>query len=387
MRTLSQPVRSWLSIMSDHGRRDANLLRVCALAALLFLAVVEVIAGRSELAGRLVPGSGLGILLQTEEKIIRPNEHPALIILGTSRGRGAFLPTVVESTLGLRRGDVLNLAMGGTNIYDALLTYSRSRNELRGAAVVIVQVDPFQFNVGRPPSELLRRYADWRQRRAYDETRHRWPLRRDYFFSAAVALGPLGFYAGHLLTEGRAPPQDSVDRFGRLAVVRIANDHDPAEFRQQRLRYWLDWQYRDYSHSPTLEQVLVRLADMAHEDGAKVYLVVLPTVARYRQMLLDYPGHPDGVFRARLSEALGRHVDGIGYWGLPGEAGLEPTHFRDWGHLNTAGAVAWSDFFSRWLEHEEKALIASRRKPLNHAAAELSLDSLLNLDGPRVRLP
>jgi hypothetical protein len=265
----------------------------------------------------------------------------------------------MESRLGLKRGEVLNLAMGGDNIYDALLTYERSRDQLRGTGIVVVQVDPFQFNVGRPPPARLRRYATWRERKAYRETRHRWSIWLDFLFRSEVSLQPLGVYIRQWLTDGEPPAEDSVDVFGRLAVVRIANDHDPMEFSHSRLESWLQWQYMDYFHAPELEHALLRLIDMAHEDGAKVVIVGMPTVPRYQEMLSAFPGDPQAVFQNRVRQILARRADGLAFWSTPESAELSVTHFRDWGHLNTAGAIVWSDFFARWLIDEEPVLLAS----------------------------
>ena len=329
-----------------------TLLRLSMVAPLMAVVLVEATVGRTDLVGWIFPPVGVGNLVYLEERVIRPASDPTVLIFGTSRARGAFLPTRMEQELGLPRGAVLNLALGGASIFDASLVHRRSRGILKRARTVIVQVDPFQFNAGPTPGLYTRRYGTWTDRLAY-RGRHRLLLLWDYVFRLNPVLPEMASLTKHVLKERRLAPPIGVDSFGRLNVVRIANNHDPAQFTDERLRYWLDWQYDHYWYSPGLERMLLGLIADAHDDGARVFIVIMPTVARYYEMLRQYPGDPYGQFIVRLQDAIGPHADGVGIWVTNDDAGLDEADFRDWGHLNTRGAARWSASFSRWMiQHE-----------------------------------
>lgn len=331
----------------------AFAVRWTMLFLLACILLVEVIVGRTEFAWRLVPGSDLGTLYQIEESVIHANPKPKVLVLGTSRARGAFLPTVMEEGLGLRRGEVLNLSMGGVSVFDMFVTYQRNRARLAGASLVILQVDPFQFSVGRIPDSRFRKLASWSDRMSYSG-RKQADLIADYFFQTTNTLPAFWYYLDAWLENGTAPKLAGIDQYGRLAVVKIAHDHEPQEFTQQRFGYWIDWFYREYEYSPVLEQRFLQMMRMVQEDGAAVVIVMMPMAGNFRELTRGALGEGYDRFRARMFELASEFGAHCVFWEEPANAGLTDRHFRDWGHLNTPGAEKWSEFLGRWIVAERQ---------------------------------
>ncbi len=354
------------------GGAPALAVRRTMLFVLACVLLVELAIGRTEFAWRLVPESELGTLYQVEESVIQPNPNPRVLVLGTSRARGAFLPTVMEQRMGLRRGEVLNLSMGGVSVFDMFVTYQRNRARLAGASLVILQVDPFQFSVGRVPDGRFRKLASWSDRMAYSGTK-RATVISDYFFQTNNTVPVFGHYLDAWLENGSAPELDGIDRYGRLALVNIADDHDPQEFTQQRFGYWIDFFYREYEYSPILEQRLIQMIRMVQEDGGEVAIVMMPMAGNFLALTRGTIGEGYTRFRARMFELASQLGATCVFWEEPADAGLTERNFRDWGHLNTPGAEKWSEFIAHWIAtgRQRNVLKGSRSDSLSvRSAAE-----------------
>ncbi|MBI3684536.1 MAG: hypothetical protein HY235_29540 [Acidobacteria bacterium] len=309
--------------------------------------LAEIVIGRTRFVWGLVPDSDLGIVGQIEETIIRGSPDPQVLVFGSSRGRGAFLPTRIEERMGLRRGQVVSLAIGGAHVFDALLIYQRNRSALSKAKMAILDIDPFQFNVGTEPPVRFRQFASWGDRFAYSGAK-RWRLLADYVFHMDNALPTFTWYLSQRF-RGQVFKRVGIDRYGRLAVVNIADDHDPRLFEERGFRRWVNILYGNYEYSPVLEQELVRLIRMLREDGAAVYLVRIPTAGGFLPML-EQSGHtPFTQFKQNMQRVA--HELGVvcQIWESGGDVGLRERDYRDWGHLNTPGAEKWTEFFMRWL--------------------------------------
>lgn len=322
---------------------------------LVLVALVEIAVGRTDFVWKLAPSNDIGGLLKLEEVVIAKSSDPRVLVFGSSRGREAFLPAQMEAMLGLQKGQVLPLAMGGINVLDALLTYQRNRAALSRADLVVLQLDPFQLSAGGyPPPARYRRYASWHDRMAYTG-RARARLLADYVFGMDVALPVASQYLKDWLKHGRPPRQRFfIDGTGRLAVAGAAampdDLHEERNFTGKALEYWLHWGYPDYAPSPIMEEQLARFIQMVKSDGAGVYVVYLPTTKAYFEMLAKVPRDPYHYLKARLQRLAGELGFEIGWWQLPEDAGLAERDFADWGHLNRAGARKWTRHFVHWLE-------------------------------------
>lgn len=320
------------------------------LFALLCLALAELAFGRTDWALRLVPQAEASLLVTLHEELVEPNPDPALVVFGTSRARGAFLPTLLERELGLERGRVLNLAVGGKDVLDALVLYREGRDHLSRARDVVLQLDGFQMSAATPPTDRYGLYASARDRAAYSGL-ERLELLRDVVFRLEKMRPSLGFYVTSWLQEGHAPGPVPIDRYGRLALVTIADDHDPKYFTPEDFDYWLGRFWGGFRWSDVFARQLLDLRRLVHEDGGRFWIVELPMVDGFYQRLRQRKGDPYAEYHRRLSALLGEGAR-LQFWAHPAEVGLVERNFRDWGHLNTPGAERFSRFFARWLAAE-----------------------------------
>lgn len=326
----------------------------CVLFAVICIGLAEALLGRTDFIWKQVPESGLGELLALETSIIRRYPKPEVLIFGSSRARSAFLPTLMEEQMGLQRGQVLNLGMGGARPFDHLKIYERNREILAKASTVIIEVDAEQFGT-LLPNDRFRYLMGWSDWLAYKDARL--SLTRSFLFRLPDAFPYLRIYVKHWLTEGRTPGAIGIDKYGRLALVRIADDYDENISREETVRYVMDLLYKDYEYSDISERYLVKLVRLAKEDGAKVYLVHMPLPENYITMLKRHHRNPYGQFTKNVSRAVVGLADVVQFWEIPAEVGLSVQDFCDIEHLNTSAAVKWSKFFVHWLREvhvEEK---------------------------------
>ncbi len=335
-------------VLSDTLRVRPRIPR-CVLLATVGLILAELLIARTNFMWKMAPNNGLGMLFTLEHSIIQSNPKPRVVIFGDSRSRGAFLPALMEQRMGLERGRVLNLAMGGARPFDDLKIYERNRSVLAQADAVVIGVDAWNFSRGVPPSPLYRYYANWADRLEYTGA-HRFSLMRHLLFRLPDALPSFQGYVKHWIKEGRPPRPTGIDKYGRLAVDPLDNNHDKNNFKTPALRYWITHFYSDYQYSSGFEGHLVKLLTLLREDGARVYLVRLPTAGTYTTMLEQYDGDPLGQFRKNMTRVAGAWGEAVQFREfVPEDAGLSDRDFRDWGHLNNDGAVRWTEFFVRWL--------------------------------------
>jgi hypothetical protein len=333
--------------------REKARLRICLIAVLASIAIAELVIGRwgwERIHARL-PLSDMGNLIELETRVIVPNIDPEIVIFGNSRARDAFVPTLLEKRLGLRRGKVLSAAIGGYTIFDSLILYERHRPKLSKARHAIIQVDAFQLSVGIGPHDRYRLLAGWDERMAYSGVK-RALLISDLFFRMNPSLPHVSMFVEELLQNGRLPAGTGVDRSGRLAVVDIGNDPIPERTTDESFRYWLREQYRNYEYSKGLEDQFVRLIRMAQQDGLKVWILQMPVAERYQAMLRAEPGDPDRQFRRNMERMAREQNAAWQSWISPSEAGLETADYRDWGHVNTRGSIKWTEFFSQWFQSQ-----------------------------------
>jgi hypothetical protein len=345
------PRESASSAGTQEGRYSVKSYTLFLLAS---IALVEIVLGKTSLIWKLVPGNDIGGLFKLEEVVIA-NSRPRVLIFGSSRGREAFLPAQMEAQMGLERGQVLGLSLGGVSILDALLTYQRNRDTLSQAGIVVLQVDPFQLAAsGYPPPARYREFASFDDRLAY-RGRARARLFADYVFGMDLALPVVSAYFKDWLKRGRPPRyRYFIDDNGMMARVGAAalpeNLHEARCFTGQAINHWLNWAYPDYQPSPIMEDQLTQLIRMAKSDGAEIYAVYLPTTAAYFNVLRKVPGDPYHHLQTLLDRMAAEMGIRVGWWSLPEDAGLTEHDFADWGHFNRAGARKWTAHFARWIQ-------------------------------------
>ncbi len=321
----------------------------CLIFAACVICLTEVLFARTDIFWSRVPRSDVTTFLDLEEYIIPKNVKPAVLIFGSSRARGAFLPTVMEQQMGLSRGQVLNFAMGGGGLFEALKIYQRNRDILGKADIMIIEICPGIFNSILPPTSELFRYlmsfSDWLEYKG----EARLSLLRSCVFKLPDVFPYIREYIKYWLLNKHAPRPIGIDKYGRLALVRIANDYDESVEREEALRDIIyRWEF-PYKYSEIYEGYLKKLVSLANEDGVRVYILQMPYPEKFIQI---YKGHPESQYRLytkNVSNAVKDMVESVQFWEAASEVGLSNKDFRDVEHLNTEASIKWTNFFVRWL--------------------------------------
>jgi hypothetical protein len=313
--------------------------------------LAEILFGRTDFFWEQVPRSDVTTVLQLEKSIIKETPKPAVIIFGSSRARGAFLPTLMERQMGLRRHQILNFGMGGngvTRLFDALKIYQRNRDILGKAEIMIIEIENGQLSSIPPTNERFRylmTFSDWLEYKG----EARLSLMRSVLFRLPDALPYIRKYFKHWLLYRQPPKPIGIDQYGRLALVRIANDHSDHVSKADVIRRSINEGYRDFKYSKIYEGYLVKLMSLAKTDGLKVCLIQMPFPEKFISILKQHFKDPYGQFTGNIFSAVNGLADLVQFWESPSEVGLRNNDFRDMEHLNTEGAVKWTTFFVRWL--------------------------------------
>jgi len=297
------------SIFSFDSLRVPWKIPRCVILAGFVISLTEIIFGRTEFFWKRVPSSDVTTVLELEEYIIPKKLKPAVLIFGSSRARGAFLPTVMEQQMGLQRGQVLNFGMGGngvTRLFDALKIYQRNRDVLGKADIMIVEIESGQLYSIPPTNERFRylmSFSDWLEYRG----EARLSLLRSCVFKLPDVVPYIREYIKYWLLNKHSPKPVGIDKYGRLALVRIANDYDERVSREDFISNSINgdnsW-WCDYEYSKIYEGYLKKLASIANEDGLRVYIVQMPYPEKYIEILKRHPKNPYGQFTKNVSSAV-----------------------------------------------------------------------------------
>lgn len=343
-----------LSIFSFNTLNIQWKIPRCVLVALICICGVEILFARTDFFWKRVPKSDVTTFLDMEEYIIPKKLKPAVLIFGSSRARGAFLPTVMEQQMDLSRGQVLNFGMGGNTrarLFDAFKIYQRNRDILGKADIMIIEISPGIFNSIHPPttSELFRylmSFSDWLEYKG----QARLSLLRSSVFKLPDVFPYIREYIKYWLLNKHVPRPVGIDKYGRLALVRIADDYAEYIEREDVLK---DIIYRyefPYKYSEICEGYLKKLVSMANEDGVRVYIIQIPYPEKFIQIYKRHPKSQYGLYTKNVSNAVEDLVDSIQFWEAASEVGLSNKDYRDVEHLNTGGAIKWTTFFVQWLK-------------------------------------
>ena len=311
---------------------------------------MEILVARTTPIYRVTPNGELEILYRNEELVIRPNPQARIVIMGTSRGRAALLPTRIEEGIGAGRGEVINTSMGGVHIQDALWLYERNRAALSRARLVVVQADPFQFSVGIKPNARFRKLATLSQRLAYSGT-WRWRLLLDMIYSTDVAIPHVTELLRVVARTRRLPETIGLDPYGRAAYDRLDAYHDEQFFTEGQILNWVINYYTDYQYSSRFEAEFLRLVQMVKEDGGELVLFGNPTSSDYLPLLRRERGPIYEEFKRHMNILAARHGFKTLFWEQK-DVGLTDEDFQDWGHVNINGAKKISDAFAEWYKQQ-----------------------------------
>jgi hypothetical protein len=345
-----------LSIFSFDNLRIKWKIPRCVIFTACVICLTEILFGRTDFFWKRIPKSDVTTVLELEEYIIPKKVNPAVLIFGSSRARGAFLPTVMEEQMGLQREQVLNFGMGGngvTRLFDALKIYQRNRNILGKADLMIIEIDFGQFDSIPPTNERFRylmSFTDWLEYKGQE----RLSLLRSLIFKLPDVFPYIKEYAKHWLKNRQPPEPIGIDIYGRLALVRIANDIDERVSQEDFLRNSIFYPGFAYKYSYIYEGYLRKLVRLAKEDGLSVYILQMPYPEKYIDILKTHSENPYEQYKKNVSNAVIDLADNIQFWEAASEVGLSNKDYRDVEHLNTAGAIKWTTFFVKWLKNKQK---------------------------------
>jgi hypothetical protein len=155
------------------------------------------------------------------------------------------------------------------------------------------------------------------------------------------------------LIHKHAPKPIGIDKYGRLALVRIANDYDERisreDFIKKNIYDGSDW-WTDCRTSEIYEGSLKKLVRLAKEDGLSVYILQMPYPEKFIETIKKDPNNAYGQFTKNVSNAVMGLANCVQFWEAGSEVGLVNQDFRDMEHLNTGGAIKWTNFFVQWLK-------------------------------------
>lgn len=327
-------MKSPLSTSSSEDRAPwFKRLRAVWLALALLLAV-EFGLARQDWVWTWVPASNSGIVEAMESQVIATAPPPQVLLMGSSRIRDGVAPRQLEQALGLPEGSALNLGLTRGMPYDAALLYKRNRERFKGARLLVLGVEDWNFNAALSPNERYRRFAtlservgvyngDWTRSlvagwvwRTYDA---QGPLRRLLKSAARGRQTQLP-----LAEDGRIKWRAKEKQTGP-EVVDVSLDVKRA--------------YRHYTRRQGLEDQLRALVAMAREDGVEVLLVQVPLRDAYLARAQE--DYPEGLqlYRDALASFEGVSQE---IWWESSALGIRQDWYYDYGHLTPPGAKVFT---------------------------------------------
>ncbi len=342
----------------DTLQRPTSAPKGCLLALALLLSF-ELGIARRDWFWHQIPHSHGGVVDAIEKQVIDPAPEPKVILLGNSRLRDAVSPRLLEKEMGLPEGAVLNLALTSGTPFDSLTMYTRNRANLSRADVLLVDFELDYFVHGPClPNDRIQRFATLKERfemfrgtsdllpavagygwRAYGVKRSLHGWRKNRFQRQADA--PIG-EDGRI--EWRRPKKPAGGNGGQDSRPAVTEDVER-----------LDTQLADFGSLRTEHRDhLLRLIDLAREDGVRVVLVHVPL----RDSVVDCArkNHPASydVLRDALS-SLADEADAFFFFESARDVSLPDTEFLDYGHLTKNGASAVTRRLGQRLRSEFRA--------------------------------
>jgi len=302
------------------------------------------IGARSPAVWYAEPQSQTGVIRALERGVIEPSGSPRVIVLGSSRIRDALIPARAERALGLQRGSVLNLGMTAGTAFDSLLLYSRNRDKLGGASVLVLAAEDWYYNAGIPPTERDLILAPLPHRVGVLNTRSTMRLLVAWAWRSYGAKDAMLRAARAWITN--KPRSLPISDDGRLQWRDKDEDYGPDEY---DARTDVDKFYKDYEPTLGRHGQMEKLIAMARRDGMRVIVVRVPLREGYLQAAQErYPEHEP--FMERHLRAL--DADKVRIYSDGSSIGITPNMFYDYGHLADVGSQRMTDEIVRILrEH------------------------------------
>ena len=317
----------------------------CALAVLL---LIEVGLARRPWIWSARQRSPVWVQETIETELIPTVEVPVIVVLGNSRIMSMISPRILEQSLGLPSGTVVNAAITEGNPYDCLNMYRRNRRRFSQARLVIVGLDGWTV-VGRTPGhERVRRYATLRDRVTLFRGHTRLSLVAGYFWRTLDAHKAI---ARFLISFVRPPKTTRIiaDGRSRWNPFQTLSDRGPAALDDPEgdaRRF-----YRRFEPGYASVAPLRKLLELADEDEVDVLFCRPPLRDEFLSAVeTHWPMSEEQLHSLKdaMGEA-GRHRLRIHVYGGAQDISLPQDYFYDYGHLLPIGAHYMSRHFAQVL--------------------------------------
>lgn len=289
---------------------------------------------------------GVSAVEEIEQLMIAPAQQPLVVAMGSSRIEYGLAPRVMEASLGLPEGSVLNVAMGGGTAFDALTMYRRNRDKLSQAKLLIVGIDDWYYNAGWPVNPRDARFATWSERLEDYES----PVREKLLFGWLWHTTELQVVASTFIRATALPQPLVLEPDGRMI-----KQHDPALTRDNVLPM-AEVFYGSYQFQMTRHKQLQKLIDLADEDGLQVLVVQVPLRDEYIDLVQSRWPAEWRRYRETAETLKGATVL---LYGKGSAVGMGDADIYDYGHCTAEGAAK----FTRLLAKEVDARYPELLKP------------------------
>lgn len=354
------------------------------------LAVICIVGGM-ELTLRLLPDDFLfwksrsrqGVFTFFERVVIPKFEQPRVVVMGTSRAEDAVIPKRLDSALGLPDNSTVNLGLQGGRPHDALLFYSRHRERLRQAQLVILMLDEWHFSSGwglgpryalrapleeridivqdtelpdlPEPKEMTAEARALRNKKKREQLqRLRTTLLTDYAFNMRLKLRYIPPAIGiHLLGLGKTK-QLAMDENNQVIRPEKRKRRSKRKIENpKRFHRRIHGFYKQFDSHPILVRHVTQLAEMIREDGGRLVLLQMPNRRMHQEEVENlYPECYKQHVR-KIREIAKKHEVAALVYRFPKECGLEETEFEDYGHLAKEGAQDFTDFLADLIKEND----------------------------------
>jgi hypothetical protein len=297
------------------------------------------------------PRSDVGIYYALEDMARSSKIRPKILIFGDSRMRSGVDAFLLEQELGLKRGEVVNLALTAGTPWDVKLFLARNPWLLDSARLILYQPSDWQFNEYFPPINRVKRFATLQDRARYKDFGTASELVTDYFLQTAAAkevfkgqVNSLGSRLIKTLLGKYKKAPDLVDvRTGRIRwrVNEAETGPDSVDIEKDITSF-----YKDFQYSARVEDDLKKTIEQAQGKGIRFVFVDIPVRDIYvSEAVSKYPRHYNEYNQKIHALSRRYNIVFLGDSDTKAMAGIAENYFYDYGHLALKGERA----FTLWL--------------------------------------
>lgn len=339
------------STSNSRNRGSKRTIPWVLIGVLAILLALEIGVFRQRWFWAAEPRSDVGIYYVLEDMVRSTKVKPKIILFGDSRMRSGVDAFLLERELGLKRGEVMNLALTAGTPWDAKLFLTRNPGLLDSARLVLYQPSDWQFNENFPPGNRVKRFATLKERTAYKKFETASELLADFFVQTIAAkdvfkghIRRLGSYVVKTLLRKRTQAPPLIDTLSGRIHWRIKEEDvgpDTVDINLDISSF-----YKDFKYSERVEDDLEKVIAAAKSKGVRVVFVDIPVrdvymseaISKYPRFYNEYNQKIHGL--SRLYDVVF-----LGDSNTKTQAGIAENYFYDYGHLTLKGELE----FTLWL--------------------------------------